>query len=159
MPTLPNYTASPGVNLENLQAMLHDQTAQNFKAQYLPMLLAGDASEPVVGKLSAAIQEFYIAGAVTSAEALTVECVTAANAVAATLAAEVFAGSIQKVIDSLNPPPPPPEQQAIISNALVVQIGEKQQELAALQEQASVKAMEIQTLTEQLAQAMPPLQG
>lgn len=153
------YVPSAGVNTSNQQATQRDEVAQGYQAQYLPLLVAGDAQESVVDKLNAAIQNFYLAGAIDAANALVQQAVAAATAVGATAAADIFAGSIQKVLDSLNPPAPPPEQQAIVATSLLMQIGEKQALLAAKQAECSQIADEIQALTAQLGDNMPQVGG
>ncbi len=156
---MPSYIPSPGVDTNNPQAVQRDQTAQLYRDQYLPLLVAGSAADPIPDKLNASIQLFYLAGALDAANALVSEAVAAANAIGAAPAVEIFNTAIQKVLDSLNPPPPPPEQQAIIAGSLLVQIGDKQAQLAACQAQCTQLAEEIVALTAQLGETMPQVGG
>lgn len=156
---MPSYNPSPGVDTNNPQAVQRDQTAQLYRDQYLPQLVAGSAEPPIPDKLNAAIQNFYLAGALDAANALVSEAVAAATAIGATPAVEIFNTAIQKVLDALNPPPPPPEQQAIVAGSLMIQITAKQAELAACQAQCTQLAAEIADLTAQLGETMPQVGG
>lgn len=153
------YVPSAGVNTSNQQATQRDEVAQSYQAQYLPLLVGGSAEDTVVDHLNAAIQNFYLAGAIDAANALVQQAVAAANAIGATAAATVFSGSIQKVLDSLNPPQAPPEQQAIVATSLLVEIGDLQAQLAASQALSAQLAESISAKTQDLGANIPQVGG